>query len=138
MRAESIFGPVSVLVLWTGVVVLLTGLRRIRAVRAGRVTAHAFKLGESPDVPPDVAVTNRNFMNLLEMPVLFYVGCLAYYATRRVDGGAVVLAWLYVALRLAHSSVHLGSNRIVVRLAAFAASNFVLLAMWVRFMVTVL
>lgn len=138
MRAESIFGPLCVLVLWTGFVVLLTGLRRIRAVRAGRIAAHAFKLGESADVPPDVAVTNRNFMNLLEMPVLFYVGCLAYYVTRRVDGGVVILAWLYVALRLAHSMVHLGSNRIVIRLAAFAASNFVLLAMWVRFMVAVL
>jgi hypothetical protein len=129
---------VCVLVLWTGVLVLLTGLRRIRAVRAGRITAHAFKLGESPDVPPDVVVTNRNFMNLLEMPVLFYVGCLAYYVTRQVDGAALVLAWLYVGLRLAHSMVHLGSNRIVIRLAAFAASNFVLLAMWVRFMTAVL
>lgn len=138
MRAEAIFGPVCVLVLWTGFVVLLTGLRRILAVRAGRITAHAFKLGESPDVPPDVAVVNRNFMNLLEMPVLFYIGCLAFYVTHHVNPAVLVLAWLYVALRLAHSIVHLGSNRIVLRLAAFAASNFVLLAIWVRFMMAVL
>jgi hypothetical protein len=138
MKPESIFAPVCVLVLWTGLVVLLTGVRRVLAVRAGRVTTHAFKLGESSDVPPDVAVCNRNFMNLLEMPVLFYVGCLAFYVTRRVDSVVLLLAWLYVALRLAHSIVHLGPNRVVVRLAAFASSNFVLLAIWIRFMIAVL
>jgi hypothetical protein len=138
MKPEAIFAPVCVLVLWTGFVVLLTGVRRVLAVRAGRVTAHAFKLGESSDVPPDVAVFNRNFMNLLEMPVLFYVGCLAFYVTRRVDSVVLLLAWLYVALRLAHSLVHLGPNLIVLRLAAFAASNFVLLAIWIRFMAAVL
>jgi hypothetical protein len=113
-------------------------VRRVLAVRAGRITAHAFKLGESPDVPPDVAVVNRNFMNLLEMPVLFYVGCLAFYATHRVDAVVLVLAWLFVALRLGHSLIHLGSNRIVLRLMFFALSNFVLVAFWVRFIVTLL
>jgi hypothetical protein len=138
MRAEAIFGPVCVLVLWTGLVILLTGLRRVLAVRARRVPVHAFKLGESAEVPPDVAVVNRNFMNLLEMPVLFYVGCLAFYATHRVNAVVLVLAWLYVALRLAHSVIHLGSNRITLRLLFFALSNFVLVALWVRFIVTLL
>jgi hypothetical protein len=136
MGAEAIFGPVCVLVLWTAIVILLTGWRRVLAVRAGRVSARAFALGESPEVPPDVAVANRNFMNLLEMPVLFYVGCLACYVTHRVGTGALVLAWVYVALRIGHSVIHLGPNRILPRLALFAASNFVLLALWVRFMAT--
>ena len=72
MKPEAIFGPVSVLALWTGFILFLTGFRRIRAVRAGRVPRNAFRLGDSGEVPHDVAVSNRNLMNLLEMPVLFY------------------------------------------------------------------
>jgi len=138
MRAEAIFVPVSVLALWTGVVLLMTGVRRILAVRGRRVSPRAFRLGESPEVPDDVAVVNRNLMNLLEMPVLFYVVSIALYITHHAGKGAVVMAWIYVGLRLLHSWEHLTSNRVVRRLAAFSLSNFVLVAMWVRFLAKLL
>ena len=35
--------------------------------------------------------------DILEMPVLFYVACLALYVTRQADSAAVWLAWLFVA-----------------------------------------
>jgi hypothetical protein len=133
MRAEAIFAPVSVLALWTGVVALITGARRIRAVRARRVPRGAFRVGEAPGVPEDVAVANRNLMNLLEMPVLFYVVAIALYVTHHVGQGAVVMAWVYVGLRLLHSWEHLTTNHVLRRLAAFALSNFVLVALWIRF-----
>ncbi len=136
MRAEAIFAPVSVLALWTGLVVLVTGVRRIRAVRARRVPRTAFRLGESSDVPEDVAVANRNLMNLLEMPILFYVVSLALYVTHHVRPGAVVLAWIYVGLRLLHSWEHLTTNHVLRRLTAFALSNFVLVALWIKFIKT--
>jgi hypothetical protein len=129
---------VSVLALWTGAVMFMTGFHRIRAVRAGRVSRHAFALGESPAVPTDVTVINRNLMNLLEMPVLFYVACIAFYATGHVEPGALGLAWTYVGLRLVHSAIHLTSNRVMHRLIAFALSNIVLVALWIRFMTRVL
>ena len=135
---EQIFAPVSVLALWTGAVMFMTGFQRIRAVRAGRVSRNAFALGESPAVPTDVTVTNRNLMNLLEMPVLFYVACIAFYATGHVERGVLVLAWTYVGLRLVHSAIHLTSNRVMHRLIAFALSNIVLVALWIRFMTRVL
>jgi hypothetical protein len=133
MRAEAIFGPVSVLALWTGAVILLTGLRRILAVRARRVSRNAFRVGEAPDVPEDVAVVNRNLMNLLEMPVLFYVVSIAFYVTHHVGRGPLVLAWVYVGLRLLHSWEHLTTNYVPRRLVAFALSNFVLVSLWVSF-----
>ncbi len=138
MRPEAIFLPVSVLALWTGLVLLLTGLTRVRAVRAGRLHASAFRLGESKDVPADVSVVNRNLMNLLEMPVLFYVACLSIYITHNVRPTLLVLAWIYVGLRLLHSLIHLTTNRIVQRLLVFALSNFVLVAIWIRFMARLL
>src|SRR5215468_10359961 len=102
MRAEAIFGPVSVLALWTAGVLLMVGIRRVIAVRSRRLRQGAFRYGESPEVPDDVRVWNRNLMNLLEMPILFYVVCIGFYVTRHVTPGVVTLAWVYVALRLLH------------------------------------
>lgn len=71
-------------------------------------------------------------MNLLELPLLFYVVCLAFYVTASANQGVVALAWAYVALRAVHSAVHLTCNRVLHRLIAFAASNVVLVILWVR------
>jgi hypothetical protein len=133
MRQEAVFAPMSVLALWTGCMVFMVGFSRIRAVRAGRVRRGAFRLGESPDVPADVTVWNRNLMNLLEMPLLFYVVSIAFYVTHHVTPRVMTLAWIYLALRLLHSLVHVTSNHILVRLIAYAASNFVLLFIWIHF-----
>jgi hypothetical protein len=123
----------SMLALWTGAMVFMVGFSRIRAARAGRVRRGAFRLGESADVPADVTVWNRNLMNLLEMPLLFYVVSIAFYVTHQVTSKMVTLAWIYLALRLAHSLVHVTSNRVLLRLSAYAASNIVLLWLWIRF-----
>ena len=80
-----------------------------------------------------MTVWNRNLMNLLEMPLLFYVVSIAFYVTHQVAPRVVTLAWVYLALRLAHSLVHVTSNRILVRLTSYAASNVVLLTLWIRF-----
>jgi hypothetical protein len=133
MKPEAIFAPVSVLALWTGFVLLLTGLRRVGAVVRGRVPARAFRLGESPEVPAELTLLNRNLMNLLEMPVLFYVVSIAFYVTRHADRAIIAMAWAYVALRLLHSAIHLTYNNVRHRLIAFALSTLVLLAMWIRF-----
>ena len=130
MRKEAIFGPVAVLALWTLVVLFLTGLRRIRGTVEGRIPRGAFRLGESEGVPPDVLLLNRNLMNLLEMPVLFYVACLVMYVTARVTPVMVALAWVYVLLRLVHSFIHVTTNRIIPRLLSFTAGNLVLATLW--------
>jgi hypothetical protein len=91
-----------------------------------------FKFGESANVPAKVSIPNRNLMNLLELPVLFYVACLTLYATRSADHNFVYLAWAYVALRAGHSFVHLTYNNVIHRLSIYAASNVVLGIMWAR------
>jgi len=133
MRAEAIFAPVSVLALWTGLVLAVTGYRRIGAVRRRRVSRQAFQFGDSAEVPADVVLANRNLMNLLEMPLLFYVVAVASYVTHHAGTGAVRLAWVYVALRVLHSCEHLTTNHVLRRLFLFTASNVVLIALWIRF-----
>ena len=70
-------------------------------------------------------------MNLLELPMLFYVVCIVLYVTAGASTTAIALAWAYVLLRVVHSLIHLSYNRVVHRLAAFAASNVALVMLWV-------
>jgi hypothetical protein len=131
MDALRIFYPVLALVGLTFVVLLRIPFVRITAARARRVVVSDFELGESSAVPPDVALPNRNYMNLLELPLLFYVLAIVLFVTERVTSTQLTLAWLYVALRCAHSLVHLTYNGVLHRLAIFAASNLVLAIMWI-------
>jgi hypothetical protein len=126
----SILFPIVALATLTFAVLLLIPVRRFRAGAAGQVVFDDFRYGESARVPPEVSIPNRNMMNLLELPLLFYVVCLAFYVTDRVNGTALALAWTYVALRTAHSAIHITYNRVRDRLTAFAASNVVLVMLW--------
>jgi hypothetical protein len=133
MDPTRIFQPLFALVALTFVVLLRIPYVRIRAARGQRVDVADFRVGESPRVPPDVAMPNRNYMNLLELPLLFYVLLISLYVTRHVDDLQLAFAWGYVALRVCHSLVHLTYNNVLHRLALFALSNVLLSVMWVQF-----
>jgi len=135
MEQALIFQPMGALVALTFLVLANVPLRRFRAVGAKTVTRDDFKFGESARVPGEVSIPNRNLMNLLELPILFYVLCLTLFVSGRVTELQLWLAWIYVALRAAHSLVHLTFNQIVVRLLLFAVSTFVLMTMWILFFV---
>jgi hypothetical protein len=130
MNATAILLPVMTLVGWTFFVLLNIPYRRFRAAFKKEVTELDFRHGESGRVPPDVGIPNRNFMNLLEAPVLFYVVCLVFQVSGLALAAFVPLAWTYVALRILHSLIHLTYNRVRHRMLAFAASNVVLVIMW--------
>jgi hypothetical protein len=131
---DTIFPPMEALAGITFVVLLLIPFARAIAVRRGQLGMIDFEMGESIRVPDRVALPNRNYMNLLELPLLFYVICLMHYVAGRVDGRVVTLAWLYVAMRGLHSAIHLTCNNVPFRLAAFAASNVLLVLLWGHFL----
>jgi hypothetical protein len=138
MSQTAIFAPMGVLAFWTFAVLLVIPFRRFRAGFAGQITADDFKFGESSNVPGHVTIPNRAMMNLLELPVLFYVVTFGFYVTQHAGPGVIWLSWVYVTLRIVHSIIHLTSNRIIPRLTVFAASNVVLLTMWLRFLLRVI
>jgi len=130
MSRADVLWPLFALAAWTVCMLLFVAARRVHGGVTGKAHAREYALGESPAVPPPIALPNRNYMNLLELPVLFYVVCLMAYVTGAVSPLMVALAWTYVALRVVHSLVHVTYNRILHRFTAFAASNFVLVALW--------
>ena len=127
---KSIFYPVVALAAWTLMVQLAIAFTRFRSGFRRQTRPDDFKYGESPAVPPDVCLPNRNYMNLLEAPVLFYVACIVLFVTAGVSHLAIVLGWLYVALRIIHSMIHLTYNNVIHRLVAFAFSNVALAVLW--------
>ena len=130
MRNLDILYPVFALGAWTLLVLLLIPLVRVRSVRRREISPNDFKFGESAAVPPRVSIPNRNYMNLLELPMLFYVICVVLYVT---DGGSplsIFVAWAYVGLRVAHSLIHLTYNHVLHRLFAFTLSNVALVSLW--------
>lgn len=133
MEANAIFAPMGALALLTFLVLGLIPVRRFSAAFKRQVTRDDFKFGESVRVPGEVSIPNRNYMNLLEIPLLFYVLGLMIYVSDSVTPLMLNLAWGYVGLRTVHSLVHLTFNNVFARLIAFALSNFVLMAMWVLF-----
>jgi hypothetical protein len=114
------------------VAIVLARMRRLRfaAVRSGAVSIKYYRAYQGGEEPEALRVISRHFVNLFEMPVLFYVGVIMTYITHNASTWLVGVAWLYVALRYVHSYVHLGSNDVRVRVTVYFASAIVLLLLW--------
>lgn len=122
--------PMLALVLLTFVVALALLVRRVRAMRAGRIHPQAVAAARDMAAKVDDQRASDNFRNLFETPVLFYAAMLATIALHGGSWPLLVLAWVYVALRVAHSLVHCTYNKVMHRFPLFVASMVVLLVIW--------
>jgi hypothetical protein len=71
------------------------------------------------EVPDIITKTTRNFNNQFEVPVLFYVVCSLYIFWGVNSYFALIIAWLFVALRIVHSRIHLTYNHVLHRMLTF-------------------
>ncbi|WP_395773464.1 MAPEG family protein [Agrobacterium pusense] len=76
------------------------------------------------------SLVNRNIANQFELPVLFHAICLLLYITDADNVVTVVLAWLFVISRYAHSYVHVTSNRLRYRAPLFGIGFALLVCLW--------
>ncbi|NIP17396.1 MAG: hypothetical protein GWM87_03985, partial [Xanthomonadales bacterium] len=106
------------------------GYARYTAVRRGEVNPKYYELykGEEPE---GLRKISRHYVNLLEVPPLFYVVCIIAYVTGQSSTLLLALAWLYVLLRVAHSLIHLGPNIVINRFRVFVLSAVVLTVLMV-------
>lgn len=126
-----ILWPMAALAALTFVVLTLMPFARILAVLKGKAKVSDFRYGETDSVPETAKLINRNYMNLLELPVLFYVVCLILFADNAVTQTTLTLAWAFVAFRASHTVLHLTVNNVLMRLILFASAVFTLAALWV-------
>ena len=80
----------------------------------------------------------ENFRNLFEVPVLFYVLCVALVLNGGSTPGFVMAAWGYVALRVVHSLIHVTYNRVTHRFVVYVASTLLLFGTWAAFVARIL
>jgi len=131
--AAALLQPVVALVVLTAIVLLMTVVYRNVALIRGTASGRYFKTFTA-DVPAEwVERPTRTYMNLLELPVLFYVVCLLMLTTGRFDSVQVSLAWVFVITRYVHAFIYIGFNHVPLRFAAFMTGVFTLAVIWTRF-----
>ncbi|MDA8782140.1 MAPEG family protein [Porticoccaceae bacterium] len=128
----AIFYPLFALVMLTFVMAVATGASRLTSVRRRDIDPKYYRLMTGATPPDYVQKTGRNFANLLETPVLFYLLGALVIALDIDNVELVQHAWLYVALRLVHTIIHVSYNNPIHRFLAFVASLLTLLAMWIQ------
>lgn len=137
MPRLSLVYPMAAMVLLTMFVLVKMFRARVGAVKAGQIDANFYRLFQGATEPAGPQKVARNFSNLFEAPTLFYVVCLAAMVTGITGVVMVALAWTYVAVRIVHTTIHLGPNKLRWRIRAYFGSWIALAAMWVTLVVGV-
>ncbi len=127
----NILYPVFAMAALTFFCTFRIGFLRYSAVSRGEVDGRFFRLYRDYEEPEYLRVLSRHVVNLHESPVLFYAISIIAFATETVSILILALAWAYVALRYAHSYIHLTSNKVINRFRCFATSQVVLMILWV-------
>jgi hypothetical protein len=128
MNAMLIFWPVLAQITLTLSIFIILARRKAAALKARAVDLKAATLDNRAWPEPVVKVSN-NLANQFETPVLFYALCLVLHAIDGVSLAALLLAWLFVGLRLVHVFIHLGSNHLPRRMQVFVLGCGVLIAL---------
>ena len=125
--------PLLALVLLTFVVWVYLYITRIGEMKRRNIDPQALNARNSvPELLPDSAATANNFMNLFEIPVLFYLAVILSLVLLVQDQVLVILAWVYVLLRYVHSLIHCTYNKVMHRFQVYFVSCIVLLLIWLR------
>jgi hypothetical protein len=137
MSIQAVLLPLLVQVALTFALLFWNGRLRFAAVKRGEVRPTDVALRE-PKWPSRSLQVGNAYQNQLELPVLFYLLTILAWATRTADLVFVILAWVFVILRLAQAYIHVTDNNLARRGAAFGAGAIVLLVMWLIFAIRIL
>ena len=131
--AAALLQPVAALVVLTAIALLIAVVYRNVAIIHKAASERYFRTFTDDKPAEWVERPIRTYMNLLELPVLFYVVCLLMLTTGRFDSVQVSLAWLFVMTRYAHAFIYIGFNHVPLRFTAFLAGVITLAVIWTRF-----
>jgi hypothetical protein len=116
-------------VLLTLFILVWMGRERVPRVMSGEI-AMADIAVERTAYPLKARLLSNNFENQFQLPVLFFVAALLALALGIVGWVEVVLAWLFVAARYLHAAIHVTSNHVLSRFAAYSVGLAVLTLLW--------
>jgi hypothetical protein len=85
-----------------------------------------------------IAGPSDNFVNLFEVPVIFYVASIVLYITGLANPVYLVLCSAFVGLRVLHSLIHCSYNRVTHRFYVYALATLLLWATWIMLVIDIL
>ncbi|GAB3385222.1 MAPEG family protein [Lysobacter fragariae] len=130
MGNNAIYVPAFAMAALTLVVWLRMYTTRIGEMTRERI--HPQSVATSAQMAAKLTDTRAadNFRNLFELPVLFYLAIVIVAQAGLVSTSLLVLAWLFVALRVVHSWIHCTYNKVMHRFKAYVAGGTVLWLLW--------
>jgi hypothetical protein len=137
MSIKAVLLPLFVEVVLTFGLLFWLASHRVPALRRGEIKANDVDLRQ-PNWPRRTLQIQNAFHNQLELPLLFYVLTILTWITRFADLLFVLMAWVFVVLRLIHAYVHVTNNDLNLRGSFFGAGVVVLALMWLIFIVRIL
>lgn len=120
-------------VLLISVILVIMGRRRFAAARNKEFSLSAFRTMDLTGANEQVITASRNFDNQFQMPMLFLFAVLFVLHFAIADFVFVLIAAMYLILRILHAVVHLTSNQVRLRFHLFLASCVMLWLFWIRF-----
>lgn len=130
MDTRAIFLPALAMVALTFAVWLRMFFMRIGQMKRDRIHPQSVSTSAQAATRLTDSRAADNFRNLFELPVLFYLALVVAALSGMVNTGTLTLAWLFVALRVLHSAIHCGYNKVMHRFYAYLASGVVLWVLW--------
>lgn len=124
--------PMFVMVVLTFVIACIAVKARFTSVKNKTVRASYYRLMNGQEIPDVITKTTRNFNNQFEVPTLFYVVCSLYIFWDINSYFALIIAWLFVILRIIHSYIHLTYNHVLHRMLAFWFSLLCVMGLWIE------
>ncbi len=121
----------------TLIVFIGLAIAKSKAVKAGEVDEDRRAL-HSDAWPESVMKFNNNISNQFELPVLFYVLCIVLWALNCTSVIVHILAWLFVASRIAHVVIHTGSNFVPHRRKVYMLGFLILVVMTLTAFVSII
>ena len=73
---------------------------------------------------------SANLSNQFEWPVLFHAACLLLTQLQAADSTAIILCWIFILGRLAHSSVQILTTNVRLRGLVFTINFLATLGLW--------
>jgi hypothetical protein len=137
MSYQAILAPVFAMVLLTFALLIKTAVARRADIAGRRVQIRDIALGQLAWTPQTQQYGN-SYNNQFQLPVLFYVVMTLALITKQADMLFVVLAWVFVALRVVHAVIHVTNNRVMRRGLVFGLGALVLMVMWLVFAIRIL
>lgn len=137
VAAHPLVLPLLAMVVLTLVVWLRLYMVRIPEMRRSRIDPQQLAGSADKHLLKDTRASD-NFINLFEVPVLFYVLALATIQAGVHDGMLDLLAWTFVGLRAVHSAIQCSYNRVMHRFIVYALATLALFAFTARLAWTLL